>query len=166
MSGLTFLDVYFIQRATTLRRLPATNNPMTLHQVKKIFNNYFLCRVIELLASDMLYCWASSVLRTNLILGRQRSDKDENGIPDYTDGGSDMDLLLLLAGILDVLEALPYTRATFGTCVGSCLCQCNLHLSADYGDLGYWPTGCSTDGENTSQDDVGYYSTNFGPTGG
>lgn len=28
------------------------------------------------------------------------------------------------------------------------------------------PTGCSTDGENTLQDDVGYSSTNFGPTGG
>uniref|UniRef100_N1QPG1 Uncharacterized protein n=1 Tax=Aegilops tauschii TaxID=37682 RepID=N1QPG1_AEGTA len=72
--------------------------------------------------------------RTNLILGRQRSDKDENGIPDYNGGGSDMDLLMLSTGILDVLEALPYTRATFGTCVGSSLCQCNLHLSADYGD--------------------------------
>ncbi|XBI89213.1 hypothetical protein VPH35_027068 [Triticum aestivum] len=45
-----------------------------------------------------------------------------------------MDLLMLSAGILDVLEALPYTRATFGTCVGSSLCQCNLHLSADYVD--------------------------------
>ena len=76
-----------------------------------------------------------------MILGRQRSDKDDNGIPDYNDGGSDMDLLMLSAGILDVLEALPYTRATFGTCVGSSLCQCNLHLSADYGELGYWPTG-------------------------
>ena len=52
-----------------------------------------------------------------------------------------MDLLMLSAGILDVLEAFPYTRATFGTCVGSSLCQCNLHLSADYGELGYWPTG-------------------------
>ncbi|XP_044322232.1 uncharacterized protein [Triticum aestivum] len=103
MSGLTFLDVYFIQRATTLRRLSTANNPMTLHQ-------------------------------DNLILGGQRSGKDENGIPDYNDGGSDMDLLMLSAGILDVLEALPYTRATFGTCVGSSLCQCNLHLSADYVD--------------------------------
>ncbi|XP_037442720.1 uncharacterized protein LOC119311189 [Triticum dicoccoides] len=74
------------------------------------------------------------ICRDNLILGGQRSGKDENGIPDYNDGGSDMDLLMLSAGILDVLEALPYTRATFGTCVGSSLCQCNLHLSADYVD--------------------------------
>ena len=83
----------------------------------------------------------SVLVQDNLILGGQRSGKDENGIPDYNDGGSDMDLLMLSAGILDVLEALPYTRATFGTCVGSSLCQCNLHLSADYGELGYWPTG-------------------------
>ena len=76
----------------------------------------------------------SVLVQDNLILGGQRSDKDENGIPDYNDGGSDMDLLMLSAGILDVLEALPYTRATFGTCVGSSLCQCNLHLSADYVD--------------------------------
>ena len=27
-------------------------------------------------------------------------------------------------------------------------------------------TGCTTDGENTSQDDVGHCSTNFRPTGG
>ena len=74
------------------------------------------------------------ICQDNLIFGGQRLDKDENGIPDYSDGGSDMDLLMLSAGILDVLEALPYTHATFGTCVGSSLCQCNLHLSADYGD--------------------------------
>ena len=74
----------------------------------------------------------SVLVQDNLIFGGQRLDKDENGIPDYSDGGSDMDLLMLSAGILDVLEALPYTRGTFGTCVGSSLCQCNLHLSADY----------------------------------
>ena len=83
----------------------------------------------------------SVLVQDNLILGGQRSGKDENGIPDYNDGGSDMDLLMLSAGILDVLEALPYTRATFGTCVGSSLCQCNcICQRLMVIRLGYWPT--------------------------